>query len=328
MTARILLIFFIILLSCSKEEAKYEPKPRSDPYKLYEEGFNAFSKGDYFFAEKKFSEAELNFKIVEFAAKSAIMSSYSFYGINFYTEALENLDRYLRKYPADKNIMYAHYLISIIHYEQISDEKKDLKPLLEADKKMTVLNKLEPELKGQVLIELGSLDDIPLEGIIEVGARLKEKSTYLPRTADFSRGGAKEIADMLSDMSSNDQERYMQTLQNEDPELYAAVKVLFLTFEDIMEKFPEDQVRTLLNSIELDTLPIAFKGLDEEKINELKDMLPQKKQAMYNEDLASKPQPKREVDNARKLFVDAVKQMEKDGAINLEDILSGGEMIE
>ena len=57
-------------------------------------------------------------------------------------------------------------------------------------------------------------------------------------------------------------------------------------------------------------------------------MLPQKKQAMYNEDLASKPQPKREVDNARKLFVDAVKQMEKDGAINLEDILSGGDMIE
>ena len=128
---------------------------------------------------------------------------------------------------------------------------------------------------------------------------------------------------MLSDMSSNDQEKYMQTLQNEDPELYAAVKVLFLTFDDIMEKFPDDQIRTLLNSIELDILPIAFKGLDEEKVSELKDMLPQKKQAMYNEDLGAKPQPKREVDNARKLFVDAVKQMEKDGAINLEDILSG-----
>ncbi len=33
-------------------------------------------------------------------------------------------------------------------------------------------------------------------------------------------------------------------------------------------------------------------------------------------------------DNARKLFVDAAKQMEKDGSLNLEDILSGGEMIE
>ena len=199
---------------------------------------------------------------------------------------------------------------------------------LEAEKKMLILNKLEPELKGRVLIELGSLDDIPLEGIIEVGARLKEKSTYLPRTAEFSRGGAKEIADMLSGMSSNDQERYMQTLQNEDPELYAGVKAFFLTFEDIMEKFPSDQIRTILNSVELDLLPIAFKGLEEEKIAELKDMLPQKKQAMYNDELAGKPQPKREVDNARKLFVDAAKQMEKDGAINLEDILSGGEMVE
>ena len=142
------LIFIILILftttNCTKKEPSYETKDKVDPYKLYEEGFNAFSKGDYFFAEKKFSEAELNFKIVEFAAKSAIMSSYSFYGINFYTEALENLDRYLRKYPADKNIMYAHYLISIIHYEQISDEKKDLKPLLEADKKIDFFIKEYP----------------------------------------------------------------------------------------------------------------------------------------------------------------------------------------
>ena len=142
------LIFIILILftttNCTKKEPAYETKDKVDPYKLYEEGFNAFSKGDYFFAEKKFSEAELNFKIVEFAAKSAIMSSYSFYGINFYTEALENLDRYLRKYPADKNIMYAHYLIAIIHYEQISDEKKDLKPLLEANKKIDFFIKEYP----------------------------------------------------------------------------------------------------------------------------------------------------------------------------------------
>ena len=57
------------------------------------------------------------------------MSSYSLYGINFYTEALENLERYLRKYPADKNVIYAHYLIALIHYEQISDEK-DLKTIV------------------------------------------------------------------------------------------------------------------------------------------------------------------------------------------------------
>ena len=136
------LIFIFILtfslLSCSQnKDIEYEiNKDKVDPYKLYEEGLDAFEEGDYFYAEKKFSEAELNFKVIELAAKSAVMSSYSLYGINFYTESLDNLERYLRKYPADKNVIYAHYLIALIHYEQISDEKKDLRPLIEANKKI------------------------------------------------------------------------------------------------------------------------------------------------------------------------------------------------
>ena len=130
------LTFFLFFQSCSKQEVKYEPKAKVDAYLIYQEAYDEFEKGNYFYAEKKFSEAELNFEIVEFAAKSAIMSSFSLYGINFYNEALENLKRYLKKYPADKNVMYAHYLIALIHYEQIQDEKKDLKPLKDADKKI------------------------------------------------------------------------------------------------------------------------------------------------------------------------------------------------
>ena len=64
------------------------------------------------------------------------MSAYALYGINFYEEALENLERYLRIYPSDKNVVYAHYLIAIIYFEQIADEKKDLEPLLKASEKI------------------------------------------------------------------------------------------------------------------------------------------------------------------------------------------------
>ena len=138
MFQKIVIIFILIfsLLSCSKNEITYEPQDKVDAYELYREGYNAFERGDYFFANKKFSEAELNFEIVELAAKSALMSSYALYGINFYTESLDNLERYLRKYPADKNVIYAHYLIALIHYEQIADEKKDLRPLIDANKKI------------------------------------------------------------------------------------------------------------------------------------------------------------------------------------------------
>ena len=147
MLQRIFLIFVLVLSlnSCSKKDIEYEPKDKVNPYKLYQEGFEAFEKGDYFYAEKKFTEAELNFEIVDFAAKSAIMSSYSLYGINFYSDALTNLERYLRKYPTDKNVIYAHYLIAIIHYEQIKDEKRDLQPLLDAKSKIKFFLKKYPD---------------------------------------------------------------------------------------------------------------------------------------------------------------------------------------
>ena len=64
------------------------------------------------------------------------MSIFCLYGINFYDEALENLNRYLNLYPADTNVVYAHYLEAIIYFEQISDEKRDLKPLLKSLEKI------------------------------------------------------------------------------------------------------------------------------------------------------------------------------------------------
>ena len=141
----IFLFLLIFLSTCSKDQIQYKPTEKVNPYNVYKEGLEAFEKNDFFFANKKFSEAELNFLDVELAAKSAIMSSFSLYGINFYDDAEENLKRYLKTYPADKNVIYAHYLLAIIQYEQISDEKKDLKPLLKANERIDFFLKRYPD---------------------------------------------------------------------------------------------------------------------------------------------------------------------------------------
>ena len=140
-----LLIFFALLQSCSpKTDVIYQPNNNIDPYSSYKEGLEAFEQNNFFFANKKFSEAEINFKVPRLAAKSAIMASYSLYGINFYNQAEENLNRYLTTYPGDTNVMYAHYLLAIISFEQISDERHDLKPLLDAEKKIDFFLKKYP----------------------------------------------------------------------------------------------------------------------------------------------------------------------------------------
>ena len=141
----IVIVLIFSFISCSKKEPIYVVEDKKDPYQIYAEGISAFNKNDFFFANKKFSEAELNFEKPELASKAAIMASFSLYAINFYDEALEGLQRFLKNYPADKNIVYAHYLEAIIYFEQIEDEKKDIKPLLEANKKIDFFIKKYPE---------------------------------------------------------------------------------------------------------------------------------------------------------------------------------------
>jgi len=142
----LLIIIVFTLLSCSKnKKVLYEPTSKVDPYTIYNEAMESFNKNDFYFANKKFTQAELNFKNVNSAAKAAIMSSFCLYSINFYDEAVENLNRFLKLYPADKNVIYAHYLLAVIYFEQISDEKKDLKPLLNANEKIDFFIKNYPE---------------------------------------------------------------------------------------------------------------------------------------------------------------------------------------
>ena len=65
------IIFLLFFYSCSKDKPIYEPAEIKDPFILYEEGYNLFSRNDFFNANKKFSEAELNFDDLNLAAKSA-----------------------------------------------------------------------------------------------------------------------------------------------------------------------------------------------------------------------------------------------------------------
>ena len=140
-----ILIIFLIT-SCSKKIKESNiPADKEMSFVIYKEAVVAMNEGEYFFASKKFSEAEPILPKIEFSAKASLMASYCLYLINFYPEASANLDRFVSQYPADKNIAYAYYLMAVVSYEQILDEKKDIKPLLDSKVKIEYFMKNFPE---------------------------------------------------------------------------------------------------------------------------------------------------------------------------------------
>ena len=131
-------IFLIFLASCSSPEKQTVDQSLSNEdqaIKIYKDGLSALENNDYFYAAKKFGEAEILLPQSSWASKSALMIGYCYYSINFYEDAILNLERYIKTYPASKNLDYANYLIAISYYEQILSEEKDIDPLLKSKKK-------------------------------------------------------------------------------------------------------------------------------------------------------------------------------------------------
>jgi flagellar motor switch protein FliG len=196
---------------------------------------------------------------------------------------------------------------------------------VDAEQRGFVLDKLPTENTGRVLMEMGALHEIPLEGVVNIASQLEEKSHFLPRGVDFSRGGGKDVAELLSSMNPAEEAKYLEAIGRESPDLLKEIKKYHLSFDDIFQ-FPDNLLRDLMNSVELDTISMALKGLDQAIVDRVIENLPQKKQAMFEPVEGSVS--KRDIDMAQKSIVTAARQMEKDGRFSLEDLLGGGEMVE
>ena len=147
---KIILIFFfasLFLTNCAKKEKTsliVEENVESQMIRAFKEGYEEFEAGDNLYAAKKFNEAELLFPQSSWAPKAALMAAYVYYAQDYYFDAEAELNRFIKTYPKNPDIPYAHFLLAMCYYEKIVDEKKDLGPLLKAQEKFNFIIKEYP----------------------------------------------------------------------------------------------------------------------------------------------------------------------------------------
>ena len=136
-------IFIVLITSCGKKKAAVDnillkQDINKEMISTYKEGYEALKRGDLVFASRKFNDAEILYPQSEWAPKASLMSSYALYAATYYADAIFYLERHIQKYPKDKNLNYAYYLIAICYFDQISTEKKDLLPLKKAKESILI----------------------------------------------------------------------------------------------------------------------------------------------------------------------------------------------
>ena len=179
------IIILILINSCAKKSEKIlNIKKTSQDLEMvvvYNEAYDNLNKNDPYNAAKKFLEAELLYPQSIWAPRSALMASYSYYLQNYYSEALSNLDRYIKTYPNDKNLSYAHYLIAMCHYEMIEDEKRDIGPLIEAKKNFSYILEKYPntDFALDAKFKLDFIEDILASKEMYLGRHYQKKGKWI-----------------------------------------------------------------------------------------------------------------------------------------------------
>ena len=142
----ILLLTFFLTNCAKKENTSFvvEEDIELQMIRAFREGYDEFRKGDALYAAKKFNEAELLFPQSSWAPKAALMSAYVYYAQDYYFDAERELERFIKTYPKNPDLNYAHFLLAMCYYEKIVDEKKDLAPLLLAQEKFNFIVKNYP----------------------------------------------------------------------------------------------------------------------------------------------------------------------------------------
>ena len=145
----IIFTIIIILSSCGGGKEKVSIIEEEDidlqMVDAFRKGYEALQDGDVLFAAKKFNEAELLYPQSIWAPKSSLMAAYAYYSQDYYFDAIIELKRFIKTYPNDKNISYAHFLLGMCFYENIIDEKKDIEPLIKAEDKFNFIVKTYPD---------------------------------------------------------------------------------------------------------------------------------------------------------------------------------------
>jgi len=187
----LILILFLFFSACSKDKIKEsvinENSLELQVLEAYKSGIESLEQGDVLFAAKKFNEAEILFPQSIWAPKSALMASYAYYSQDYYEDAIAELQRFVKIYPKYKHLDYAYYLLGISYYEQIVDETKDLKSIIDAKNTFKILIKdfpnTEYSLDAEFKIDL--INDILASKEMYVGRYYFERKKWIPAINRF-----------------------------------------------------------------------------------------------------------------------------------------------
>jgi len=154
---------------------------------LYSLAKKRLDQGNYELAAKLFDEVERQHPYSVWARRAQLMSAFSYYMAQSYTEAISSSRRFLTIHPGNKDAAYANYLIAMSYYQQIEDVNRDQKITQQAADSFGELTRryAGSRYAADARLKLDLINDHLAGKEMEVGRFYQRQGNWLAATLRF-----------------------------------------------------------------------------------------------------------------------------------------------
>jgi flagellar motor switch protein FliG len=188
---------------------------------------------------------------------------------------------------------------------------------LDAPHASEVLANLPPQVRGDVVMRIATLDGVQPSALLELDQIMERQVATGGRGKAASLGGVKAAAQILNALDSARELEVMETIVTADADLGQRIQEQMFVFDDLL-RIDDRGLQTLLRDVPGDRLVIALKGADPTIREKIFSNMSKRAADMMREDLEVKgPVRLSEVDAAQKEILGAARTLAEQGQINL-----------
>ena len=190
---------------------------------------------------------------------------------------------------------------------------------LSPEKAAQVLNLLPPEKRELAIERLASLVATPVEVAEKVMEVLNTKLGVKQTRAMTQTGGVTTVADVLNAMDKTVSRELLTSLEERNPELTMSIRKKMFTFEDLL-LLSSSSIQRIMREIDMRDLTVALKKASTPLKTLLLGNISRRAAESVQEEIAFMGSVKpRDVEAAQFRIIDAVRKLEAEGEIELED---------
>ncbi len=154
---------------------------------LYNAAWQRLQRRQYTQAAALFDEVERQHPYSIWARRAQLMSAFSWYAAKDHTKSIESARRFLAIHPGNRDAPYAHYLIALNYYEQISDVTRDQGITRQALDSLNELARRYPDTRyaADARLKIDLVRDHLAGKEMEIGRFYQRRSQWLASTYRF-----------------------------------------------------------------------------------------------------------------------------------------------